>query len=84
MKEKKWMVKYLLILRENPQWAMPCYSKTNLVWRYPSLEKKKKDVFRFVKIGLGPMKAVYLESLRHMWRQNLFMDLSGVSQRHWS
>ena len=51
---------------EKCQWAMSCYTKTNLDWRYLSLGGKK-NVFSLVKIGLGPMKAVHLESLKQMW-----------------
>ena len=65
------LIFYSFIPCENPQWAMPCYSKTDLALRYLSLERKKKGVFSLVKIGLGPMKSVHLGSLRGMCGQNL-------------
>lgn len=36
------LIFYAFIPCENPQWAMPCYSKTDFSLRYLSLEKKKR------------------------------------------
>ena len=66
------LIFYSFLHSENSQWAIPCYSKTDLALRCLSQEKKR--CLQSCQNWAWPMKSVHLVAMRERCGQNLIVS----------